>query len=203
MRIPSRSSSSSLWKVRSVSSRQERGGRKGEAGKGDIIFVLKYLTIDNDPENPDEWGDDGLFLVHYHKQFWIDRKEMPKEQLAEIYQNRTEETDKYHIFPVAAYIHSGVSLSLNDSFSSDPAGWDTSHVGAICASKEEWPTREEAFKIAEGHIKVWNQYLSGEVYSCVCEHLDENKELIGYDIVSGFYGLETAKEALKEYDLCF
>jgi len=171
-----------------------------KGGKGERGYVLKYLTLDQNPMSPDEFGDDCLFLVHYHRQFCIPNKEISEQQLAEIYHKKEEETNDYYVFPVSAYIHSGVILSLGNHFGIDPGGWDTSHVGAIFASKKEWDNREKALSAAECLLKEWNHYLSGEVYCCVREKLDEEKVMDDYDIVGGFYGYEDAKEALKNDD---
>ena len=180
--------------LKPILSQSEEDEKKGYA------YVLKYLSRDENPSSPDEWGNTDLFLVHYHRQFWVERKEMSEEQLMQVYKDGDGETKDYWIFPVSAYIHSGVGLSLKDSFLMDSEGWDTSHVGAVCASKKEWKTREEALKAAESLLTEWNQYLDGKVYCCVREHLDANKESVDYDIVGGFYGEEYAKECLENDD---
>jgi len=158
--------------------------------------ILKYLTPDTSAESPNTWGNEEMFLVYYHRDFWVERKEFPKEYLARIYRD-TLELDSHWIFSVSAYIHyihSGVVLSLAGSFSYLPRNWDTSNVGAIFVEKKSFPKREEAYKAAEDLITTWNQYLSGDVYCCVSENLATGE----YDIVGGFYGLEFAKESLKE-----
>lgn len=173
-------------------------------------YRLKYLTIDEDPMSPDEYGDDALFLVHYHRDFQVENKLCPKDVLGYIYTENADDYDKngakelqktHHVFPVSSYIHSGVSLSLGDGFAGRlPQGhyrFDVSHVGAVCVSKEVWRKKDTARKAAESLVETWNQYLSADVYCCVAETLDADRKQIDYDICGGFYGFEYAKEALE------
>lgn len=110
---------------------------------------------------------------------------------------KISQTKDYYIFPLSALIHSGVYLSLSYSFPSDPGGWDTSHVGAVFASKKEWESKESAYKAAKSLVGTWNQYLSGDVYGIVVERYDNNKQQIDHDAVWGYYGYEYALKALK------
>lgn len=137
------------------------------AYKGHVIKVY----YDTDAQDPEEWGDNNAFLVHYHRDFCRENEKVLCEgDLRDLYQGNTTEKTKelkklYHIFPVSAYIHSGVSLSLGRvGFAFDPGGWDTSHVGAMFMAKSEWRLSKSAEKFAEARIEAWNQYLSGSVY---------------------------------------
>lgn len=163
------------------------------------VEVIKHegLTVkiytDPNASPPDEYGDNNAFLVHYHRDFWQENKDVLSENdLRDLYLN--EKTDKtielkrkYHIFPVSALIHSGVYLKLGyKGFSSDSGGWGTSHVGAIFLAREEWKAKKKALSFAEGLIEEWNQYLSGEVYGYVVEDVDGEH----LDSCWGYYGLE-------------
>ena len=182
-------------------------------------FILKYLTQDNNPISPDEFADDGMvFLVHYHRDFWIENERCPKIILGYIYTGDEDEYDKdgatellkeYHCFAVDAYIHSGVSLRLSGGFAGRlPQGherFDVSSVGAVLVKKKEFGaggvgfehTREEAETTAQALIDEWNKYLCGDVYCCVVEKLDRDKEQYDYDVVGGFFGFDYAKECLQ------
>lgn len=165
-------------------------------------YEAKYLTRDNDPQSPDEWGDDDLFLVHYHRDFWVDRPDVvSKEEIRDWYRGeKIELEDNYFIFPVSAYIHSGVSLKLGDTgFPFDAGGWDTSHVGACLASKGEFKDKEKGREACESLVNEWNEYLSGDVYCVVKERLNKNKEPIDNDIVCGYYGEKYAEDELKQF----
>jgi hypothetical protein len=170
-------------------------------------FILKYLTQDGSPMTPDEWGDESLFLVHYHRSFWIENEAVEKDDLVNLFRGETLDDDHYlndyHVFFTSAYIHSGVRLALGKSaFAGQlPGGhyeFDVSRCGAVLVKKEEWPEEDKARETAQSLINEWNSYLCGDVYCCVVEKLDENKESYDYDVVGGFVGLEYAKQALKE-----
>lgn len=148
------------------------------------------IIQDEDAESPDDWDSEDSFLVHFHRSFHIAKADILSENdLCDIYQNaKTEKTKElkhdYWIFPVSAYIHSGVSLSLCDSFACDTGGWDTSHVGAIFIRKKaekKWRLSKNARQYAEGLLESWNNYLSGEVYlfKIACEKDDSIFESCG------------------------
>ena len=166
----------------------------------DAIYTEEYkghkieIIPDDGDFSPSEWGDDGAFLVHYHRDCWIEgpkrngRHIITEDDLRAWYQGqskanphilRKELAKDYYIFAVSAYIHSGVSLSLESTFPMDSYGWDTSHVGAVLVSKKEG-TKAEARKIALGVVNTWNDYLSGNVYGYV---IDKDG-----DSCYGFYG---------------
>ena len=179
-------------------------------------FEVRYLVQDSDPMPPDEMDDDNLFLVNYHRSFDVRRDKIIKENdLINWYRQDFDdykedpddeneagkfplETD-YHIFALSCYIHSGVLLSLRrgnwNPF--DQQGWDTSHVGAVLVSREEWPDAEKAQAAAESLVETWNQYLSGDVYGIVKETFDKEKNQVDEDSCWGFYGYKYALEALK------
>lgn len=132
--------------------------------------VLKIYQDDN-AESPDKWGNTDMFLVYDHRQFTVKREGFDPEDIAEWYQAsfRTLEYDGYYVFPVAAYIHSGIVLNLTDSLKRQD--WDTSVRGFILVKKEFNPssknipcTQEEAQNYAEALIESWNQYLSGDIW---------------------------------------
>jgi hypothetical protein len=170
-------------------------------------YEARYLVQDDDPAgSPDEDDDDSIFLVHYHRSFDVrNDKTITCDNLRRWYQGEKIAQEKeYWIFPVSAYIHSGVRLKLGNmrdaSGGFDGAGWDTSHVGAVLASKKEWRTRKAAEKSALQKIETWNQYLAGDIWGCVIERYDKGKNVIGdYDAVWGYYGYKYALESLKTF----
>lgn len=170
-------------------------------------YVARYLAQDQDYESPDAWGDNDLFLVHYHRDFTITNNKVITEDAIRVwYQtfqkdgSRSSQIDaekEYYIFAVSAYIHSGVVLSLCHNFGYDPGGWDTSHVGAVLASKKEFPSRDKAVKAAQGLIETWNMSLSGDVYISVIEKYNKDKEQTDMDSLGGIYGYKYARKELK------
>jgi len=170
-------------------------------------FEARYLVQDDSPAGDPDDGDDALFLVHYHRSFDVRQdKVIIEDDLRRWYQGEKIAQEKEHwIFPVSAYIHSEVRLSLGNmrdaSGGFDGAGWDTSHVGAVLASKKEWRTRKAAEKAALGKVETWNQYLAGDIWGCVLEKYDHEKNTIegGRDDVWGYYGYKYALESLKTF----
>jgi len=136
-------------------------------------------------ENPNEW-DEGVQLVFYHRDFWVESDIISKMELKNWFEGEAiDQQHDYWIFPVSAYIHSRVALSLSDCFMEDPGGWDTSTAGAILISKREAETRQDAFKRAQDEIKTWNDILSGQVFRYtidgeggVCGYIGDEKEAI-------------------------
>ena len=149
------------------------------------------ILIDDDPESPNEWGDDSTFLVYDHRQFDVRRAGFAPEDIFDYlsikkaltkentFQDKEELEDdlkgyfdyesEYWIFPVDAYIHSGVHISLANTKDYPDRRWDVSTTGYILASKEDWTEVEDAYKAAEFLVEEWNQYLSGEVYGFIIE----------------------------------
>ena len=134
----------------------------------------KLLRIYQDKlsESPDQWGDDGRFLVFDHRDFCVKRKEFnPRD----IYDNG-EKVKGYHVFRCYAYIHSGVALSVGPNGRWPDQRWDVSFKGFWLIKREKgtW-TIEQAKKVAEDLCKTWNQYLSGDVYGFECIEIDRDK----------------------------
>jgi len=166
-------------------------------------FEARYLVYDEDAENPDDWGDDMVFLVNYHRDFYVERPDLvTKEQVISFYRGEDTEglENKYFVFELSCLVHSGVWLSLSRSFMSDPQGWDTSHVGVVLVDKREADSEEKALRLAKGLVESWNQYLSGDVYLMVLEKYDKDKIPLDYDVVGGVYGIDYAIEELKHFE---
>ena len=163
-------------------------------------YEMRYLIQESDPMAPNDCGDDGAFLVHYHRDFWIENNNVVTEDnIREWYNGKKIEQQKdYHIFEVSALIHSGVWLTLGDQgFLSDGGGFDTSHVGAVLIAKNEFKTRDKARKQAGYLVENWNQYLSGDVYALVKELYNKEKTLLDYDCIGSYSGYNYALESLK------
>ena len=109
-------------------------------------------------DSPEEWEEEGLFLLSFHRDFHITRKfREPNEA-----EDQFKET--HHMFLLAAYIHSGITLSLSRTLYPFTDPWDTSTVGWVFASKSEWPNPVRALEAAEGLVNTWNMFLSNSVY---------------------------------------
>jgi len=167
-------------------------------------YTLKYLTRDTEPICPDEYDNDTLFLVFYHRQFNVENKNIKKEDLVQLFRdpesiinNTTHYLNDYHVFWVSALIHSNIHLSLASAFAEDPGGWDTSLAGAILIKKSEYPNKDKAHKAAKWKLDDWNSYLSGDVYGCVMETFDKDKNPIDHESIWGYFGYGFAQASLE------
>ena len=151
------------------------------------------IEQDTDATSPSDWEDKDLFLVANHRQCYIPEpgeKRIPSdpETLCSPY------LKSHWIFPLEAYIHSGVCLSLSGEGNFPDRQWDVSQLGFVFVAKKEWRLRKSARKAAESKVEEWNQYLSGDVWGYVIE--DENGEHI--DSCWGFYGRKYCEEQANE-----
>lgn len=149
------------------------------------------IVYDEFAESPDYWGNEDYFIVYDHRDFTVERKGFDPETIFEhIAETKRMFYEGYWVFPLYAYIHSGVSLSLGQGTDR----WDTSYRGFVLVKRQKgWSyTRTRAEKIAQSIKDEWNEYLGGEVY--------------GYDTGSdscwGFYGDEGMKEAISQAKGC-
>jgi len=168
--------------------------------KGKVIEIYQDL----DCQSPEDWGEDGIFLVNYHRDFEVRRDEIiTEDDVRTWYQGeKIKQQKNFFIFQLSMLSHSGVWLSLNSSFACDAGGWDTSRVGVVLVSKKEAKTKEKAVKLASGLIESWNDYLSGNVYGYVITGIEDSKIL---DSCWNFYGdfnkngmIEEAKNIIDE-----
>lgn len=156
-------------------------------------YILK-IWQDIDAESPNDWGSEDVFLVYDHRSFTIERDGFEPIEIHNYltigidYKNEIIDYFKYWVFIVYAYIHSGVSLSLDNTDYPHNCKWDTSSTGYILVKKdilqqgagniEKDLTKEEATKYAESLIKEWNIYLNNEVYGfTVIEKINKVKQL--------------------------
>jgi len=165
-------------------------------------YEARYITRDMDAESPDSYGDDNLFLVNYHRDFDVRNDNIiTEDDVRNLYQGEKISQEKdYWIFPVEAYIHSGVSLKLSPSNWQLPQGheqFDVSHVGLVLVSKKEFKSKKKAEKSAEGLVETWNMYLGNDVYGIIKETYTKEKGAGDQDSVWGFYGYKHALSAVK------
>lgn len=162
-----------------------------------MLYHGYTIRIEQDPEpmSPEEYGVDEVFLTGEHRQFSVERPGFMLRDLADA--RRLKAVKKaYYLFPLIAYIHSGVALSLTRGYPFD-CPWDSGQVGFVFVKKiegEEAVTRETAERNAEYLVQSWNRYLSGDVWGFIIE--DADGEMV--DSCWGFEGYEYAVEQAKE-----
>ena len=161
--------------------------------KPDYTETLRGYTIeiyqDSDPLSPNENADRHAFLVYGHRSFTVNGPD--GEKAKDIHESLDEWKEKFHVYPVYAYIHSGVRLQLGSDEGLLDRQLDVSMCGYVLITKDEKeiPNPE---KYAQGMIDEWNQYLSADVWGYQIKAGDED-----FDSCWGFYGLEYCKEEAR------
>lgn len=141
-----------------------------EKETGDI-YRLK-IEYDEYAESPREWYN--LCTIFSQRGDWNiadDGFAYSRDEAADKYEEYKERQEKGEIFmcPVYMYDHSGQTISLT-SFG-DP--WDSGVAGYIFVEKEkilketnatEENWKEKAYKYMQSEIKIYDNYITGEVY---------------------------------------
>ena len=109
-----------------------------------------------------------------------------------------EEMQKTHyLFPVYAYVHGGVALSLEPF--NDP--WDSGRSGTI-AIPREWGDEAATRKAARAWLETFTAWLNGEVFVVRrlrrCECCDEWRADDEEPAVGGVVGLDAAEAVARE-----
>ena len=167
--------------------------------------IIEIANDDMSSESPDDWDNENVFLVNFHRDFEVRNDDIIVEDKVRNWHNdeKIEQEKNYWLFALNMYSHSGVALSLSSDQYPFNCRWDSSRVGMVLVKKTEAKTRKKAEKLAQGLIKNWNDYLSGNVYGFMAR--DEKND---YDIDScwGFYGdweksgiLEKAQSSIDYY----
>ena len=160
--------------------------------KDEPVKIIKYkgkeikIYQDDSCDSPDDWGDENVFLVGYHRDFEVRRDNIiSKDKAIEIFGRK--DWNGYWIFGLEAYIHSGVVLALSYEGNYPDRRWDVSQLGLAFVSKKETRLRKTAKERAENLVQIWDQYLSGDVYG-----YDTDR-----DSCWGYYGMEDCIEEAK------
>ena len=150
---------------------------------------------DEDARSPQEDGDNGLFLVGLHRDFFVRPPDYKAKDTwnGDALKAEIDARAKTHwIFPLEAYIHGGVALAFGSEGNFPDRRWDVSQLGCIFVAKSEWRLQKKARAAAAGLIETWNQYLSGDVWGYV---VDPDGE---HDSCWGFYGLDYCEQQARE-----
>lgn len=179
-----------------------------------IVKTVKYNNLiinvmyDEYATSPREWCNLGT-IVGYHGRYNLVDVDNPAsgehgsyyaDFLAYLRNDSLSIRDVIYL-PVYAYIHSGLSLSTAP-FS---CSWDSGQVGYIYVPKsevrQEFSTKRVSQKlfnkvedILASEIKIFSQYLGGEIYAFEILDLGGNH----VDSCCGFYSIEDAISHAKE-----
>lgn len=177
-------------------------------------YNVRYITVDKEPESPRQCDNFGTMVCFHRKYNLGDEEHCYREKRFNSWDELRHEIESNEnlgvILPLYLYDHSGITMKtvpFNDR-------WDSGQVGFIFVSEEK--IREEfsiedkdveitteilenAKKILESEVLLYDYYLIGDVYRLVKEKFDHDGQQIDFDIVGGYYGIESAKEDLKTF----
>ena len=166
---------------------------------------VKIYQEDDTLESPRMWDNLGI-MICFHKRYSLgDRTDLTSEDFnsfSELKDHLIKNEKAVIILPLYLYDHSGITISVNP-FS---CHWDSGQIGYIYTTKEridkEELTEERAKEILLNEVKIYDQYLTGDIFrykyvelkQCKeCNHIEE--EVI--DDCGGFYGMSDCKEVLS------
>lgn len=191
--------------------------------------------------SPNDLEDNECFLIYSHRSFTVEKEGFNVSNISnylhakkEVELNNDSNGDyqeeinsypklkEYYIFPVEAYIHSGINLSLfTDTMT---CLFDSSVCGYILIKKyliDYYPNlnsnqdrENKAVELAEGLIESWNDYLSGNVYGYIIKkpnlYYQISEENL-MEILNGnnhinkdeFYSRSTGTTILEEINSCW
>ena len=146
-----------------------------------VLKSNRRIVVDYDdcPENPRQWGNYSRLLCIVNRHFSLDEN-LSQEDLMNEHEAALKRGD--FVFPIYAYVHSGVSFSIRP-FS---CSWDSGQCGIAILPKENAKTKIEAEKIIKQEINVLNDYIEGRVYAVFVQHSD-NFDIITDDCLAGNY----------------
>jgi hypothetical protein len=153
------------------------------------------LHQDTDAQAPE--NDDEVFIVTTRNRYF--QLNQDGFELDDIRDGKHKRA--YHVFPLYAYIHSGVALSLGRGGQFSDM-WDSGQIGYVLAAKSSFGLKPKTRKgkvvassaqeVASGIVETWNQYLQGDVWGY--EITDAAGDV---DSCWGFYGLDDARSEAK------
>lgn len=145
------------------------------------------IEQDENASSPDENGNEDLFLVTTrNNSFEVLRDDFDVTSIKEHRQG-------YHILPLFAYVHSGVSLSLGNTAYPFNDQWDSGQIGFVLVQKRAG--FRNIRKAAESLVDEWNQYLSGDVWGFIVEDEGVNVDSC-WGIYGGMYAIAEAKVSI-------
>jgi hypothetical protein len=152
-------------------------------------------------EDPREWDNMGT-MVTWHRRYTLGDKQPscdPSEWLNDYLAAHPDAV----VLPLYLYDHSGITMRTT-SFS---CPWDSGQVGYIVVSTEKlkhefgWKNmtkarRQQAIEILEHEVKIYDQWLTGDVYWYVIDELDDDGLVIdsGVESCGGYYSREDCEK---------
>ena len=143
-----------------------------------------------------------------------------RDELGDVHIRNREELEQWKSdnpivleFPLYAYEHGDISLSMSDSYPYNDR-WDAGQIGVIAITKKDMKNImeysnlnkkriETLTSIAKSEIETYNDYLNGNVYgfeivkTVTCDLECEHEESL--DSCWGFYGHDFEKNGISDY----
>jgi len=169
------------------------------------------LTIEPEeyPESPRQWDNFGK-LVCVHKRYnlgdelGLDINEI--NSFEELKEYLIKELKAEIILSVYMYDHSGITISTSKTYPYNDR-WDAGQIGFIFCTKEDRErnkmTDEKAVEALEYEIVVYDQYVTGDIYSYtieeekICKECN-HKSYEHIDSTGGFFGSNFKENGLYE-----
>ena len=152
-------------------------------------YLIK-LDYDENCENPRAWDNIGTIYTASRDYGFGDENFYCSDELQE--QLDSDKCDGDIIYPINAYIHSGITISLG----SYNCRFDSGVIGYIRIPAEY---AEDALEVAKEEIDTLDKYLRGEVFAYVIE--DSQGNIV--DSCSGYYSENDAINDAKDMIDCF
>lgn len=157
----------------------------------DRFFAEVYL--DDCPENPREMYDHDTTIVYSSSRYILGDENIPPDDFVM--------PDNVYAFPVYAYIHSGIALSLSRSVTDlDPQGWDNGQSGWMYIGKDKVESEEAAYCLCTAELEEFEAYLNGDVWGYSIYEGSEDadpgdcREL---ESCGGYYGWRNVEEFVR------
>jgi len=164
------------------------------------FMPLNFHGLPEDGVIYDYVNEEIIFLTHDEFYVFDDDDEfiifMPSDAGQTSLTNFSNEmtTANYKVFTVGKHEHGNVIYTLhNPQHQSDASSWDYGFGGYLAVS-QEISNMEDA---AAGYLKMYTDYVNGEVYNIVCVPLNSPDEWSSY---GGFIGLDHAIECINNKD---
>lgn len=167
--------------------------------------VVAHIYYDTDPESPAEWENIGEITYNKCARTRLGYVGKTADEDAEI--ARKVRDDEYIGIPVWAYVHSGatVQAAWSNPFS---CPWDSGRSGWVYVPKAKAlkefgrkrmspELRAKVHEILRAEVKVFDQYLQGDVYGYRVIDSRGGSEDDG-DSCWGIYGMDEAVQLAEE-----
>jgi len=158
-------------------------------------FEIKIKVDDMDFETPRDWDNLGTMVCFHNNYSLGDKTELESsmfDDFEDLKNYLKEKEEAFIIIPLYLYDHSGITMNTT-GFS---CGWDSGQVGFIYTTKEKIrecfgvklcrkEIVEKAMEVLQREVKVYDDYLTGNVYGFVTFKDGEEESI---DSCWGFYG---------------